>query len=224
MKKILTGNETREILEEYGIPVPKEALAQSEEDALRIAGEIGYPVVLKVVSPDISNRSKAKCILRDINSEEEVKRGYREIIKNAMDFKEGAELLGVLVQKMLPQGKEVVVGLVKDERLTTVVFGLGGIFSDILKDISYRNAPVTREEALKMMKEIKAYSILESSDIEAIADVISKVSKLGMEKRDIVGMDINPLFVYEKGAVAVDSKIIRKEVENGSKIERDWRA
>ncbi|MDI6654636.1 MAG: acetate--CoA ligase family protein [Candidatus Hydrothermarchaeota archaeon] len=210
MKKILTGDETREILEEYGIPVPKEALAQSEEDALRIAGEIGYPVVLKVASPDISNRSKAKCILRDINSEEEVKKGYREIIKNAREFKEGAELLGVLVQKMLPRGKEVVVGLVKDERLTTVVFSLGGIFSDILKDISYRNAPVTREEALKMMKEIKAYSILESSDIEAIADVISKVSKLGMEKRDIVGMDINPLFVYEKGAVAVDSKIIER--------------
>ena len=208
MKKILAEDETKKILEEYGIPVPKEALAQSEEDTIRIAGEIGYPVVLKLVSPDISNRSKAKCILLDINSEEEVKRGYREIIKNAREFKDGAEILGVLVQKMLPRGKEVVVGLVKDERLTTVVFGLGGIFSDILKDISYRNAPVTREEALKMMKEIKAYSILESSDIEAIADVISKISKLGMEKRDIVEMDINPLFVYEKGAVAVDSKII----------------
>ncbi len=221
MKKFLTENETRKILEEYSIPVPEEALAQSEEDALRIAGEIGYPVVLKLVSPDISNRSRTKCILLDINSEEEVKRGYREIIKNAKEFKEGAEIHGVLVQKMLPRGKEVVVGLVRDERLTTVVFSLGGIFSDILKDISYRNAPVTKEEALKMMREIKAYSILDSSncDIETIAEVISKVSKLGMEKRDIVGMDINPLFVYEKGAVAVDSKIVIKEVENDSEVE-----
>lgn len=221
MKKILTWSETKKILEEYGIPMPKEALAQSEEDALRIAGEIGYPVVLKLVSPDISSRSKTKCILLDINSEEEVKRGYREIIKNAREFKEGAEIQGVLVQKMLPRGKEVVVGLVKDERLTTVVFSLGGIFSGILRDISYRNAPVTKEEALKMMREIKAYDILDSGncDIETIAEVISKVSKLGMEKRDIVGMDINPLFVYEEGAIAVDSKIIIKEVENDSEVE-----
>ncbi len=222
MKKILAEDETKRILEEYGIPAPEEALAQSEEDALRIAGEVEYPVVLKLVSPDIQSRSKAGCILLNVNSEEEVRRGYREIIKNAKEFKEGVEILGVLVQKMLPWGKEVVVGLVKDERFTTVVFSLGGIFSNILRDISYRNVPVTREEALKMMREIKAYDMLDSGnyDIEAVADVISKVSKIGMEK-NIAGMDINPLLVYKKGAVAVDSKIIStlKEVKNGSEIE-----
>jgi acetyl-CoA synthetase (ADP-forming) len=218
MKESLTEDRAEKLLREYGIPTPKEEVAYSEDNAVEIASKIGFPVALKLISPDIMHRSSANCILLNITSEEEVKKGYRKIVKNAKEYNAKAVITGVLVQKMVPQGKEVIVGMVREPKLgPAVLFGLSGIFVDILKDVSFRVAPVSKEEALKMIKEIKAYPILEGvrgekpSDVNAIADVITKVSRLGMEREEIVEMDINPLFVYEKGAIAIDSKIILRK-------------
>jgi len=212
---ILTEDKAKEILKEHGIPVPKEELAENEEKAIEIAKKIGFPVALKLISPDILHRSDAKAIMLNLKSEEELRKGFKEIIKNAKNFDPYARIHGVLVQEMLPQGREVIVGLIKDPQFGHVVmFGLGGIFVEILKDVAFRVTPIDKKEALKMMKEIKGYKILEGvrgispSDINAIADVIVKVSELGVKMPEIKELDINPLFAYEKGAVAVDCRII----------------
>ncbi len=212
---ILTEDKAKKILKEHSIPVPKEELAENEEKAVEIAKKIGFPVVLKLISPDILHRSDAKAIVLNVKNEEEVKEKFKEIIKNAKNFNPHAKIEGVLVQEMLPQGREVIVGLIKDPQFGHVVmFGLGGIFVEILKDVSFRVAPINKKEALKMIKEIKGYKILEGtrgispSDIDAIADIIVKVSELGVKMPEIKELDINPLFAYEKGAVAVDCRII----------------
>ncbi len=212
---ILTEDKAKKILKEHSIPVPKEELAENEEKAVEIAKKIGFPVVLKLISPDVLHRSDAKAIVLNVKNEEEVKEKFKEIIKNAKNFNPHAKIEGVLVQEMLPQGREVIVGLIKDPQFGHVVmFGLGGIFVEILKDVSFRVAPINKKEALKMIKEIKGYKILEGtrgispSDIDAIADIIVKVSELGVKMPEIKELDINPLFAYEKGAVAVDCRII----------------
>jgi len=211
----LTEDKAKKILKEHGIPVPKEELAENEEKAIEIAKKIGFPVALKLISPDILHRSDAKAIMLNLKNEEELRKGFKEIIKNAKNFDPYARIHGVLVQEMLPQGREVIVGLIKDPQFGHVVmFGLGGIFVEILKDVAFRVTPIDKKEALKMMKEIKGYKILEGvrgispSDINAIADVIVKVSELGVKMPEIKELDINPLFAYEKGAVAVDCRII----------------
>lgn len=215
MKKILTEFEAKKILKGYGIPIPREGLANDVGEAVKIAKDIGYPVVLKLISPDILHRSDAKGIMIDLNSEKDVREGYREIIENSKKFKKDARIEGMLVQKYMPQGKEVIVGIIRDEHFgPALMFGLGGIFVEVLKDVSFRVAPIDGKEALKMIREIKAFSILEGvrgekpADINGIIDVITKVSKLAMEMKEILEMDINPLFVYEKGVVAIDSRMI----------------
>lgn len=214
MRRILAESEAKKVLKEYGIPVPEESIARSEEEALRIARRIGYPVVLKLISPDILHKSKANCVLMNVESEEGVAIGYREIIKRAKKYKSGVNIQGVLVQKKIEQGREIKLGAIRDETIgPAVVFSLGGLFSDILGDITYRIAPVSKEEALKMMKEISAYSILEGaagerSDLHALAETIEKLSRLVMEREEIAEMDLDPLFVYEKGVLAVDAKMM----------------
>lgn len=218
MRKILTEDEAKKILAEYKIPVIKERLARREEEALKAAREIGYPVVLKIVSPGIIHKTEAGGVILNINSEKELKEGYEKILKNARSYNPDAEIKGVLVQEMVKRAREVIVGLLRDAQFGSVImFGLGGIFVEILKDTSFRVAPVTREEALKMIKEIKAYKILEgvrgekASDVNAIADVIVKVSKLGIERSEILELDVNPLFVFERGALAGDARMVVEE-------------
>ncbi len=218
MRKILTEDEAKKILAEYKIPVIKERLARSEEEALKAAREIGYPVVLKIVSPGIIHKTEAGGVILNINSEKELKEGYEKILKNARSYNPDAEIKGVLVQEMVKRAREVIVGLLRDAQFGSVImFGLGGIFVEILKDTSFRVAPVTREEALKMIKEIKAYKILEgvrgekASDVNAIADVIVKVSKLGIERSEILELDVNPLFVFERCALAGDARMVVEE-------------
>jgi len=202
----------------YGVPVAKVKLAKTSSEAVKNADEIGYPVVLKIVSPDILHKSDAGGVIVNVKSADEVKEGFNKIINNAKQYKAEANVLGVLVQEMAPSSTEVIVGMTKDPTWgPALMFGLGGIFVEVLKDVSFRVAPITERDANEMVREIKAFKILEGirgqppADIDAIVDILLKISKLVMENPKIDEIDLNPVFVYEDGAKAVDTRILLKE-------------
>ena len=189
-----------DILETYGFPMPEGGLARTEEEAVEIANRIGFPVILKSPSFDVSKASA-------LNSPEEVRQEYQKMSKDA---DEGLE---VIVQKHAEHGMEAIIGMTRDPELGPIVtFGLSGIFA-VIKDVSSRVAPVSHEDAIRMIKETEAYGIIKGdgekkkSDMEAIADIIEKVSRLAMENANITEIDINPLYVYEKGALVIDAKL-----------------
>jgi acetate---CoA ligase (ADP-forming) subunit beta len=207
--RILSIDQVREILEKYEIPTPKEGAARDAPHALEIAKEIGYPVVLKVISPDVARLGHVKGILLNVNSDSEVTQGFESITRNVSESLSGARIEGVLVQEMLFPEKEVTISMVRDNKSNPVImFGLGGIFSEILKDLSYRTGQVTKNDARKMMEEIDSHNLLEGTDTDSLAKIITKVSKIGVEMQDVSEVEMNPVFLYEKGALAVNTKII----------------
>ncbi|MEM3513881.1 MAG: acetate--CoA ligase family protein [Candidatus Hadarchaeum sp.] len=219
-RRELSEMESKSLLEAWGIPVNRTALARDVDEAVRIGREIRYPLVLKIASPDIIHKSDAKGVMVGISSELELKQAFNEIIKNAREYKPGARILGVTIQEYLPPAREVIVGAIQDPSFgATVMFGLGGIWVEVLKDISFRLAPLTIEEAKEMIKEIKGYPVLAGirgtppADIEALASLIQKVGQLAYEFPEIAEMDLNPVFVFNegKGAVAVDARIVLGE-------------
>ncbi len=214
IKQILTGRsadvteyEAKKVLAEYGIPVTQEALATTREQAVAIAKKIGYPVAIKVQSPDISHKTEAKAVKLGLNSDAELAAAYDEVIANAKAYNAKAQLDGVLVQEMLRGGTEAILGITNDPLFgPAVMFGLGGIFAEIMKDVSFRLAPVTPAMAREMISEIKGYPLLTGArgrghaDVDALADAIVKLSALAVDLKDHVAeLDINPLFVMEKG-------------------------
>jgi len=215
---ILSELEAKEILKEYGIPVVGGDLATSEDEAVQLAAGFGYPVVLKVVSPQITHKSDSGGVKLNLKDAGEVLRAYREIMAKALENCPGAEIKGVVVQPMARPGRELVIGAVQDSQFGPVVmFGLGGIFVEVLKDVSFRLAPVDHSEALDMLREIKGYRLLEGlrgelpCDLEAILNIIIRLSNLIYDYRDEVSeIDINPLFAYHDGAIAIDARIILK--------------
>lgn len=216
----LTEHKAKELLGLYDIPVTKEEIATSKDRALRIAERIGYPVALKIDSPDILHKTEADCIRLNIKNPEELVASYREVLQNARQHKPNASLRGVLVQEMVSGGTEVIVGVNNDSQFgPTVMFGIGGIFVEILNDVSLRVAPLTREDALEMIGDIKGSEILYGArgrtrtDIDALADVLVKVGAMAIDLEDsFVELDINPLLVLPegKGVKAVDALVIRK--------------
>lgn len=214
-RSALVEPEAKEILQLYGVPTPEFKVATNEEEAVKFAQEIGYPVVMKIVSPDIIHKSDAGGVKVNIKNDEEAREAFNTIIENAKRYKSDANLWGVIVYKMLPLGKEVIVGMIRDPQFgPAIMFGLGGIFVEILKDVSFRVAPITKEEALDMIREIKAYPILAGArgekpvNIDALAKFIVKVSQLAVELPEIKELDINPIFAYEDSAVAVDARML----------------
>ncbi len=211
-KRILTA-ESFEVLKAYGIPVPPYGIAKTAEEALKIADRIGYPVAMKVVSPDILHKTDVGCVKLNVKREEVISTFF-ELVKRAEDYLK-ADVEGVLIQKMMPKGREVIVGMKRDPQFgPLLMFGMGGIYVEVFKDVSFRIAPIGREDALEMVKEVKAYGILKgvrgerSSDINAIVDVILRVAKLSVDCEEIVEMDLNPVFVYERGCCVVDAKMV----------------
>ncbi|MBI4645082.1 MAG: acetate--CoA ligase family protein [Bacteroidia bacterium] len=206
-EKSLTEHQGKELLALYSIPVTKEEIADSEEKAVGIASAIGYPVAVKIDSPDILHKTEAGGLKLNIKNTSELIPAYREVLKNARSYNSKARINGVLVQQMISGGTEVIVGINNDAQFGPVVmFGLGGIFVEILKDVSLRIAPVTIEEAIEMIKEIKGFKVLAGArgrakaDIMAIADVLVNVSRLAVELEDkIAELDINPLLVLPEG-------------------------
>jgi acetyl-CoA synthetase (ADP-forming) len=217
-RNALLEYEANAVCASYGVPVAKVKLAVTSSEAVKNANEIGYPVVLKIVSPDILHKSDAGGVIVNVKSADEVKEGFTKIVNNAKNYKADANVLGVLVQEMAPSSTEVIVGMTKDPTWgPALMFGLGGIFVEVLKDVSFRVAPITERDANEMVREIKAFKILEGirgqppADIDAIVDILLKISKLVMENPTIDEIDLNPVFVYEDGAKAVDTRILIKE-------------
>ncbi len=212
----LITEESRQIVQAYGIPIPPSELAQNVRQAVNAASKIGYPVALKVVSPQILHKTDIGGVKLNINSERETIAAFNEIIRNASFFMPEARIFGVEVQKMVPKGREVIIGMTRDIQFgPLLMFGLGGIYVNILKDFSFRLAPVSVKDASEMMAETKFYALLRgvrgepSSDISSIANTILKISQLIMDFEAINEIDINPLFAYErdKGVLALDVKI-----------------
>jgi len=200
---------------EYGISVPKFKLAASGKEAAKYAVEIGYPIVLKMFSPDIIHKSEAGGVMVNLKNAAEVSSAYKKIFKNAKKYNPTAKVVGVLIQEMAPQSTEVIVGALKDPQFgQTIMFGLGGIFVEILKDVNFRIAPLTPDDAKDMITELKAYPLLKGyrntppADIDAIADILCKTSRLVMDNPEIKELDLNPIMAYQKGAKAVDARII----------------
>jgi len=214
-RKALLETEAKKICMEYSIPVTKFELAKNETEAVKDADEIGYPVVLKIVSPDIIHKSDVGGVVVDLKDEKGVQNAYNQILKNVKKHNAEARIIGMLVQEMAPPSTEVIVGAIKDPQFgPSVMFGLGGIFVEVLKDVTFRVAPITRDEACEMISEVKAYPLLKGYrntppvDIGAIAEILLNTSKLVMDHQEIKELDLNPIMVYEKGAKTVDARII----------------
>ena len=214
-RKFLLEPEAKAICMEYGIPVTKFKVASSEDEAVKFAEEIGYPIVLKIVSPDVIHKFDVGGVILNLKSAEEVRKAYNQIIENVRKHKPNTRILGVTVQEMVPPSTEVIVGAIKDAQFgPTLMFGLGGIFVEVLKDVTFRIAPITEEEAKEMISEIKAYPILKGyrgnppADIDSIAKILVNTSKLVIDHQEIKELDLNPIIVYESGAKTVDARII----------------
>jgi acyl-CoA synthetase (NDP forming) len=214
-RKALLETEAKAICMEYAIPVTTFKLAKSEREAVEFAGQIGFPVVLKIVSPDIIHKSDAGGVMVNLKSVVEVRNAYGKILENAKKYNSAANIVGVLVQEMAPQSTEVIVGAIKDPQFgQTLMFGLGGIFVELLNDVTFKVAPITREDAHEMVIKVKAYPLLKGyrntppADIDAIISVLLNTSKLVMDYPEIKELDLNPIMVYENGAKTVDARII----------------
>jgi len=214
-KRSLLETEAKELLKEYGIPVPDFKLIKSEEEISGLAKEINFPIVMKIVSPDIIHKTDAGGVKIGIKDEKEAKLTYQEIVSKAIKYNKKAHICGVIAYKMIPQTTEIIIGMMKDPHFGPVImFGLGGIFVEVLKDISFRIIPLDEIDAREMITEIKGYEILKGArgkpprDIKAIEEVLMKVSKLTIENPEINEIDLNPIFVFEKGLQVVDARII----------------
>jgi 4-hydroxybutyrate---CoA ligase (ADP-forming) len=212
----LLEEEGYEVLAAYGFPTPKNILVTSEEQCIRAANEIGYPVVLKIASPDIIHKSDAGGVKVGLNNNDEVQRAFRSIIENARKYRTDAKIQGILVQEMVRSGKEIILGSKKDPLFgSLIMFGLGGIYVEVLKDVIFRLAPVGQEEAKRMVESIKTVKLLKGvrgekpSDLQSIIDNLQRLSQLVTEFPEIEEFDMNPLLVFEegKGACAVDVRM-----------------
>ena len=211
----LTSSESKQVSDAYGISIPQEGLATSSDEAATLAEEIGYPVVLKVSSKDILHKTEAGGVLVNLTTAADVSKGYDTIITNAQAYKSDAEIAGVQVQQMLPPGQEVIVGAVTDPSFGKLVaFGLGGILVEVLKDVTFRLAPASHEDALSMIDGIKAAEVLrgvrgsDPVNRDALATLIENVSALIGDFPEIHELDLNPVLATSESVTAVDVRIL----------------
>ncbi len=209
--------ETIEVLETYGLPVPRGKLASTAEEAVKVAEEIGYPVVLKVVSDDIIHKTEVKGVELNLGSAKEVREGWDRIHKHVKHAMPGASISGLYVIRMIHDSEEIILGIKRDPSFGPVLmFGLGGIFVEVFKDVSFGVAPLSREEALYMIEQTRAHQILKglrgrsARDIESIVDALQRLGQLALDFPEIEELDINPLFVLDegKGSVIGDARMI----------------
>jgi acetyl coenzyme A synthetase (ADP forming)-like protein len=211
----LSAPEAKRVCDAYGIEVPREGLATSADEAVDLAEEIGFPVVLKIVSPDILHKTEAKGVLVGLGSAEAVAEGYETIVENARSYNADAEITGVQVQQMLSGGQEVLIGAVTDPTFGPVMtFGIGGVLVEVLRDVTFRLAPTSAEDALSMVEGIRAADVLRGVrgaagvDRQALAGMIRSVSELVTDFPEIVEVDLNPVLAREDGATAVDARFV----------------
>jgi acetyl coenzyme A synthetase (ADP forming)-like protein len=214
-RRALSAPEAQQLCDAYGIPTPKSGLATSGAEAAKLAARFGFPVVLKIVSDDILHKTEAGGVIVGLGNAAEVRRAFEQLVKNAKRYKKNASIQGVQVQQMLKGGQEVMVGAVSDPSFGKMIaFGLGGVLVEVMKDITFRLAPVSKKEAASMFDAIAGAEVLrgvrggKGVDRGALADIVAKVSKLVGDFPEITEVDLNPIFATEKGARAVDVRIV----------------
>ena len=214
-QNLLTEVESKELLKKAGIPVVEAKLARSKKEAISISKEMGFPIVLKISSPDVIHKSDSGGVKLGLANTAQIGKAYSEIIYSVKQAYPEAQIEGVSVQPMAPPGVEVIVGMSKDPQFGPVLmFGLGGILVEVLKDVSFRIVPVTERDAREMIREIKGYPVLEGyrgqkpASIPALEKLIVKVSQFVEKNPQIKELDLNPIFAYPDKAVAVDARII----------------
>src|SRR5215472_13934440 len=211
----LTAPEGKVVCDAYGIPVPREGVAKSAAEAAKIATGMGFPVVMKIVSPDILHKTEAGGVIVGVKTAPDAEKSYDAILANAKKYKADAKIEGIQVQQMLAGGTEVIVGSITDGSFGKLVaFGLGGVLVEVLKDITFRLAPATKQDALSMLDGIQAHEMLKGVrggdpvNRDALADVIVKVSQLVSDFPEIIELDLNPVFATKKDATAADVRIV----------------
>ena len=214
-RTLLTEIESKVLLSEAGIPFNETKLAISKQEATGMSKKLGFPVALKIVSPEITHKSDAGGVKLGLKTSRQVEAAYEEILSAVKQKYPHAVIDGISVQKMARPGIEVIVGMTKDAQFGPVLmFGLGGILVELLKDVSFRIVPLEREDAREMIREIKGYPLLEGyrgrepADLSALEEILFKVSRFVDDHPEIKELDLNPIFAYKDGAVAVDARVI----------------
>lgn len=220
-RNFLFEHEGKEIISHCGSPTARSIFAETENAAVSAAGRIGYPVVLKVVSPQVLHKSDVGGVLLGLKNDKEVREGYKEINERVRSDRPDAEIVGMIVQQMAPPSTETIIGAMRDSQFgPTIMFGVGGILTEIIEDVSFKIAPLTRSDAENMLEEIESKAILEGArgrpkaDLSAIVEILMTVSDIMTRHPEIEAIDLNPVLVYEEGAVIVDARfILGEEVE-----------
>ncbi len=214
-RTVLTEIEAKELLKQAGVSVVDTKLATSKEEAISISRQFGFPVVLKIASPDVVHKSDAGGVKLGLRTSKQVGKAYDDILGAIRQKYPEAKTQGVSVQKMARPGVEVIIGMSKDAQFGPVLmFGLGGILVEVLKDVSFRIVPLTKRDAREMIKEIKGYPLLEGYrgqepvDVNNLEELILKVSNFVEQHPEVKELDLNPIFAYKDGAVAVDARVI----------------
>lgn len=211
----LTELESKQILKEAGIDTTEIMLATTKEEAVSRSKELGFPVALKIVSPDVLHKTDVGGVKLSLKNEKDVGKAFDEIISSIKKHEPTTNIQGVSVQHMARPGTEVIIGMSKDPQFGPVLmFGLGGILVEVLKDVSFRIVPLTRRDAGEMIREIKGYPVLEGyrgqepANIAVLEDMLLKVSDFVENRPEIKELDINPIFAYRDSALAVDARVI----------------
>ncbi len=213
-QKVFNLEESREIMELAGIPFNKCGLAKSAGEAVEIADDMGYPVVMKIVSPQVIHKTEVGGVRVNIASATEVKNTYEDIVRGVQKQVPDAEINGILIEEMV-SGTELIVGTTTDPQFgPMIMFGIGGIFVEVYKDVSFRLIPISANDARDMAGEIKGKALLEGirglprADPNTIIEILENVSKLVISNPEIDELDINPLLITNKGVIAVDARIL----------------
>ncbi len=214
-QKTLSEYDSKRLLSAYGFPVVRETLAKSRAAAVKAAKEMGFPVVLKGCSPEIAHKTEKKLIEVDLRSLKEVERAYEAIVERVGG---NGSLEGILVQEMVKGSRELVIGMIRDAQFgPCVMFGLGGIFTEVLKDVAFRIAPLERRDAVEMAGEIKGAAVLGSFrgmppvDMDLLVSMLMNAGKLGLELDAVKEVDVNPLIIAGNRPVAVDALVVLQD-------------
>lgn len=217
-KRFLNEVESKEVLRDAGISTIETHLASSRDEAVALAEKVGFPVVLKIISPQIVHKSDIGGVRLGLNSKEEVSSTYDEMISQVRTKEPSATIEGISVQSMARPGVEVIIGMSKDPQFGPVLmFGLGGVLVEVLEDVSFRIVPLVKRDAQEMIKEIKGHPLLEGyrgqepANIEMLEETLLKLSDLAQSHSEIKEIDLNPIFAYKDGLTAVDARIILEE-------------
>ena len=217
-RTVLTEIESKEVLQKAGISIIDTKLATSREEAISISRKLGFPVVLKIASPDIVHKSDAGGVRLGLKTARQVGKAYDDIMQTIRQKYPQARLQGVAVQKMARPGVEVIIGMSRDAQFGPVLmFGLGGILVEVLKDVSFRIVPLAKRDAAEMVREIRGYPLLEgyrgqeAVDVAYLEELLIKVSNFVEQNPELKELDLNPVFAYSDGAVAVDARIMLEE-------------